>query len=184
MGTGFLIFLFLFVIIFLLQIVGFSSPYWDIKCEKNYDSDINNSNNETCFYQGLFYGCDINGNCRLTNIIDSRVFGLAVGIITGNVIVLVLLILVLAHVSENNKKSMKTGALLLFTATEILNIASTIIVWMDSYDVGWSWWVTSWSAVVLIAIIALTCLCALLVAEDRENNNYNHYCVCQYVLID
>lgn len=55
-------------------------------------------------------------------VIDSRVFGLAVAIITGNVIVLVLSILVLAHVSENNKKSMKTVAMLLFTATgKLLN---------------------------------------------------------------
>lgn len=71
-----------------------------------------------------------------------------------------------------------------FIIVEILNITSTILVWMDSYAVGWSWWVTSWSAVVLIAIIALTCFCACLVAEERENTSYNHYCVCYYVLID
>lgn len=56
-------------------------------------------------------------NIFFLSVIDRRIFGLAVAIITGNVIVLVLSILVLAHVCKDNKKSMKTGAVLLFTAT-------------------------------------------------------------------
>lgn len=50
-------------------------------------------------------------------VIDSRVFGLELSIILGNVLVLVLLILVLAHVNEDNKKPMKQGAMLLFAIT-------------------------------------------------------------------
>ncbi|VDI31506.1 Hypothetical predicted protein [Mytilus galloprovincialis] len=117
-------------------------------------------------------------------VIDRRLFGLAVAIITGNVIVLVLSILVLAHVCKDNKKSMKTGAVLLFTATELLNVASAIIVWLDSYTFGWSWWVTSWSAVLIICIIALTCLCCCLSfnGDEGESNSSRRFFVYYYVV--
>ncbi|XP_071137578.1 uncharacterized protein [Mytilus edulis] len=183
MGTGFFIFIMFFSFIFVLQIVGFFSPNWDIQCVKNYTSTIANSNNKTCFYQGLFYGCSDSGKCRGTDIIDSRVFGLELAIILGNIIVLVLLILVLAHVYEESKKSMKQGAMFLFAITEIMNIASTIIVWTEGYTMGWSCWASSWSAAILIGIIALTCLCfCMSLYGDDEDDSHKRYFIYYYVV--
>ncbi|XP_063402291.1 uncharacterized protein LOC134686551 [Mytilus trossulus] len=174
MGRGFFVFTFLFSVIFLLQIVGFFSPYWDIQCVDNSDLNITTTQNKTCFYQGLFYGCDDGGKCRLTKIIDSKVFGLSVGIIVGNIIVLVLTILVLAHTYKDYAKSMKTGAMLMFATTEIMNIASTLFFWQLTYSVniGWSCWLFSWSAAILITIIAFTCICCFI---EQGGNRFHVY---------
>ncbi|CAG2185629.1 unnamed protein product [Mytilus edulis] len=81
-------------------------------------------------------------------------------------------ILVVIANDKEPKKGWKALAMLLFTLTEILNIASTIIVWIEGYTMGWSWWLSSWSAVLLLGIIALTCLCCIMAAaEDDKNSN-------------
>ncbi|CAC5418059.1 unnamed protein product [Mytilus coruscus] len=182
MGTGFFIFTFLFSVIFLLQIVGFFSPNWDIQCVENSDLNITTSENQTCFYQGLFYGCEDSGKCRLTNLIDSKVFGLSLGIILGNIIVLFLSILVLAHVYKEYAKSMKTGAMLMFATTEIMNIASTLFFWRLTNTIGWSCWVFSWSAAILITIIVFTCICCFISIFGEEGSSSKRYFIYHYVV--